>query len=166
VNPTDPLQQALKALHPNHLPDPVTWWPPAPGWWLAAFILLTGVGITAFLLYRHYARNRYRRAALQESRHIAATREHSEDNHALVSSLNQLLKRVALSVWPRETVAALHGNEWLAFLDKTSRSNDFTAGPGQVFGDERFAPGESTLNQTEIEQLQRLVERWIRKHHV
>ena len=39
-------------------------------------------------------------------------------------------------------------------------------GPGQAFGNERFAPGEHTLNQTEIDQLQRLVERWIRKHHV
>ncbi|GAA4652436.1 DUF4381 domain-containing protein [Kistimonas scapharcae] len=166
MNPTDPLQQALEALRPNHLPDPVTWWPPAPGWWLAALIVLAGVGISAFLLYRHYARNRYRRAALQESQNIAAALENGEDSHAFVSDLNRLLKRVALSAWPRDTVAALHGNAWLDFLDKTSRSNDFTTGPGQVFGDERFAPGVHTLNQTEIDQLQRLVERWIRKHHV
>ncbi|OQX38543.1 MAG: hypothetical protein B0D91_03825 [Oceanospirillales bacterium LUC14_002_19_P2] len=162
----DPLQQALEALKPNHHPDPVTWWPPAPGWWLAALIVLAGVGVSAFLLYRHYARNRYRRAALQETQRIAKALKNSEDSHALISDLNQLLKRVALSAWPRDTVAALHGNEWLNFLDKTSRSNDFTTGPGQVFGDERFAPGEHTLNQTETDQLQRLVERWIRKHHV
>ena len=166
MNPTDPLQQALEALRPNHLPDPVTWWPPAPGWWLTACILLVCVVTAAFLLYRHYSRNRYRRAALKESEHIAACQESNEDSHALVSDLNRLLKRVALSAWPRETVAALHGNEWLDFLDKTSRSNDFTTGPGQVFGDTRFAPGEHTLNQSEINQLQRLVERWIRKHHV
>ncbi len=166
MNPTDPLQQALEALRPNHLPDPVIWWPPAPGWWLAACILLAGVVTAAFLLYRHYSRNRYRRAALKESEHIAACLDNNEDSHALVSDLNRLLKRVALSAWPRETVAALHGNEWLDFLDKTSRSNDFTTGPGQVFGDARFSPGEHALSQSEIDQLQRLVNRWIRKHHV
>lgn len=166
MNPADPLQQALKELHHNHLPDPVTWWPPAPGWWLAALIVLAGAGFASALLYRHHISNRYRRAALREYKRIVLAQERHKNNQALISSFNRLLKQVALSIWPRETVAALHGNKWLDFLDKTSCSNDFTTGPGQVFGDERFAPDGYTLNPAETDQLQRLVERWIRKHHV
>jgi hypothetical protein len=69
---TDPLQQALAELQPNHLPNPVIWWPPGPAWWIAGLLTITLITSALVLFYRYYQRNRYRSAALQESAKIVA----------------------------------------------------------------------------------------------
>ena len=35
-----PLSDPLAELRGYHPPDPVSWWPPAPGWWLLALLIL------------------------------------------------------------------------------------------------------------------------------
>jgi hypothetical protein len=45
-------------------------------------------------------------------------------------ALATLVKRVALSVYPRERVASLAGERWLIFLDETGVTHAFTRGPG------------------------------------
>ena len=37
MNTPDPLAQ----LRDIHLPEPVSWWPPALGWWLVAMTVMT-----------------------------------------------------------------------------------------------------------------------------
>ena len=35
-----PLEAAQLPLRDIHLPLPIAWWPPAPGWWLAASLVI------------------------------------------------------------------------------------------------------------------------------
>ena len=37
--------------------------------------------------------------------------------------------------YPDSDVASLHGRAWLAFLDQSGLTNDFTKGPAQVLAD-------------------------------
>lgn len=159
----DPLQQALAELRPNHLPDPITWWPLAPAWWITGLLIITLTTSALILFCRYYKRNRYRRVALHESAAIAAAWQAQGYDKAWIRDFNHLLKRVALSSFPREDVAALHGDNWLTFLDQTSNSSEFTQGSGKIFGNLRYAP---TSIPAELQQIQFLVESWIRKHHV
>ncbi|MGB5726303.1 MAG: DUF4381 domain-containing protein, partial [Thiogranum sp.] len=46
-------------LRDIHLPDPLSWWPPAPGWWLLLTLLVAIALLGGYLLHR------YRRNALQ-----------------------------------------------------------------------------------------------------
>ena len=59
-------------LRDIHLPDPVSWWPPAPGWWLLFGLSLVLGG----LLVWHRLRRRRREAAARQAelgrRHGAA----------------------------------------------------------------------------------------------
>jgi len=114
VNPPDPLA----ALHPLRSPDPVAWWPPAPGWWILLATIALVTAIAAYLLRRQYRRNAYRRRALRELERIELAYQGNGDASDYLASVNALLKSVALRVYPQNEVAAIHGAQWRAFLNR------------------------------------------------
>jgi len=114
-----PTPDALAALRDIHLPAPVPFWPPAPGWWaLAAVVLLAGIGLVPWLRAR---RRSPRRAARQELDALARAFAEGRDVASLAQDRSALLRRVALARHPREEVAALHGARWLEFLEASAR---------------------------------------------
>jgi hypothetical protein len=70
-----------------------------------------------------------------------------------------LVKRVALAAFPRERVASLSGQEWLAFLDATGRTDAFTHGPGRTL-ESGYEPGRHRASP----QLFAAVRHWIKRH--
>lgn len=105
-------------LRDLHLPDPVDWWPLAPGWWI---VLLAIAAATAYAVWRFYKSrqfNRPRRYALRElARYEAAYVEH-RNPVMLGKQLSELLRRGMLAYAPRDEVAGLTGESWLAWLDR------------------------------------------------
>ena len=118
----DGLQQL--PLRDIHLPDAVSWWPPAYGWWLLPVLL-------ALLLWllskgrrrwrRRWHARRLRGAAQRELDAVAERYRASGDARAAVAAVSVLLRRFALSIAPREQVAALTGQGWLEWLRERSR---------------------------------------------
>jgi hypothetical protein len=129
----NPANDPLAALRPLHTPEPVGWWPPAPGWWLLAGLMLVLLGAG----WWYYQRSALRRLALGELRQLE--RSESEDTR-LSAGVNQLLRRVALACFPRTQVAGLSGEAWLQFLDSRAREKGFCRGPGRVLATGPFAP--------------------------
>jgi hypothetical protein len=119
MTPIDPLAD----LRDIHLPPAVGWWPPAPGWWLLAVLLLATAAALILLLRHHHRRRAYRRAALRELKALQRT---ETDAMQFAAAVNTLLKRTALTAFPQREVAALHGADWLAFLDSRLRRPQFT----------------------------------------
>lgn len=121
-------------LRDIHLPEAVSWWPPGLGWWLLP-PLLGAVLWIAWRLGRNWrARRRagkLRRAALRELDTVAADYRASGDARLAVAAISVLLKRFALSVAPREQVAALTGQQWLQWL-RQRYDPPLCAGPAMV----------------------------------
>ena len=115
---------ALAQLRDIHLPEPVAFWPPAPGWWIAAALVLALALGTAVLLRRR--RRSLRRAALRELETIRSVYSHDRDLSELALRLSTLLRRVAISRFARRDVAGLQGDEWAHFLASTSTSGALT----------------------------------------
>lgn len=97
-------------------PDAVGAWPLAPA--LAAFLVLVlaGMLVVVILTFLRWQRTAYRREALR------MLGDASTQGEIMV-----LLKRVALAGWPRETVAPLHGDEWINFLNGSCPRSRFKA---------------------------------------
>ncbi len=108
----DPLAQ----LHDLHLPASVAAWPPAPGWWLVAALLITVIVVSVYRVSQNRRRNRYRRLAQQELQQLLQQLPKSAPPAQQLAALNNLLKRVALIAYPNTPVARLSGKAWAEFL--------------------------------------------------
>jgi hypothetical protein len=153
---------SLDRLHDVVSPPAVSWWPLAPGWIGLAVVLLV---LGAWLLGRARRRrqhNRYRREALAE---LAALRGESLDPGEAAARLRVLLKRTALTAYPREEVAALSGPDWWRDLDARGAGIAFSKGFGATL--DALAYRNETAAETasvELEPLYQVAETWIRRH--
>jgi hypothetical protein len=156
MNPTDPLSQ----LRDIHYPEPVSWWPPAPGWWLLAVFILLAISyaIYRFNLYRQA--NRYRHNAEQAI--MDAHQQYIQNNKVVnfAQALNRILKRTALAHYPEREFAGLSGQQWLVFLDKGLDDKAFSEGAGRILA---TAPYQQN-SQVDVEALTSLCKKWVRKH--
>ena len=110
---TDPLAQ----LRDIHLPEPVSAWPPGPGWWFAAVILLLLLAALAWWAWRRHRDNGWRRQAVAELE-VAHHRWQQEGNDSdYLQQLSEILKRAAINRGPATEIAALTGDAWNRFLD-------------------------------------------------
>ena len=110
----DPTQLPLRDLH---LPDPIGWWPLAPGWWFVVLLAFGLLGYVAWLAHRRWRYNAARRFALRELKRYEAEYLEHRDPVTLGKQLSALLRRAMLAYAPRGDVAGLTGEAWLQWLD-------------------------------------------------
>ncbi|MHB1334216.1 MAG: DUF4381 domain-containing protein [Sulfuriferula sp.] len=157
------MNPALSQLHDIHLPARISWWPPAPGWWLLVALVLL-LAVVSYVLYRLRKRNHWRRFALTELNRLReqnASRQ--SDPRTVISELSILLRRVAVSRFPREETAALNGDNWLAFLDRSlDESTAFQSDTGRLLITIPYRP-EMAVDASALSALFTLAERWLKK---
>ena len=142
----------LDKLHDFYQPPAPPWTPHTVGWYVVfAIIGLLLMWCVVHFIHRWNA-NRYRREALREL------------TLAPADGISALLKRAALSAWPREKVAPLSGDAWLSFLSTTSSDDSFQRSPGNRL--EEIALRPAALSSEDEEGLRKIAEHWIRRHRV
>jgi hypothetical protein len=154
MNGPDPLAQ----LRDIHLPPPVDWWPPAPGWWLLLIFGLAIVLAGGHFIRRHIRRNRYRKEALHELQRLTENRD-GQSKGDILEQVAMLLRRIAIQACGREEVAPLVGGAWLRFLDRKGGTDQFTKGAGKVLAEGLYRP----TVEVDLDQLLPLVKKWIRR---
>ncbi len=83
------------SLRDIHLPAEPSWWPPAPGWWLLAVLVLV-VAVVAIRAWRRHRREQARQRRILHELDRLAARQHENGGQAeLLRGLHQLLRRVA-----------------------------------------------------------------------
>jgi Ca-activated chloride channel family protein len=141
------------------LPPEISLWPATWPARIAIMVLIVSAvaGIWQWLRYRRA--NRYRREALAELAQIERTA-----SQPIAARLALLVRRTALAAFPREQIAPLAGEAWLAFLDRSLDGTEFSAGAGRMLATAPYAP--TPPNENQLVALVELTRRWIRGHHV
>ncbi len=147
-------------LRDIHLPDALSWWPPAPGW--SVVVLLPLVALAALLFLRHAMR--HRSAALRELHRILRAIEHGEQPLACVQQVSAVLRRFAMTA-ARDpaAVAGLTGRRWLEYLQAHGRAAGLAADHGHALANAPYMPPEDV----DAEQARALVHAgmdWVRSH--
>lgn len=155
MNDGDPAD--LSRLHDIVPAPPVPWWPPAPGWYVMAALITVAGAVLAWRWLVRRRRNAYRRQAL-------SLLDGLNPEAGMMPEVAALVRRTALSAFPREEVAPLTGEGWLAFLDRTGGNPVSTHGPEHRLAE--LVYGTRTADPEERHQLIAAVRRWIKTHRV
>ncbi|VVD75463.1 hypothetical protein PPN31114_00843 [Pandoraea pneumonica] len=170
----------LGALADVVTPPAPSWAPQTIGWPIAAVLVAIGLIWFAWRTWRRYRANRYRREALAQLQQWAAALGMPKPNVAADAGTAQraralreiaaLLKRVALSAWPREAVASLTGNKWAAFL-RASHDNRGSAADtiAALVTRAEYQSDESLCREWDTTRATTLIKAcrdWIERHHV
>ena len=142
------LIELIDLLEDAPAPPPIPLTPQTWGWAVVGVVVLGVIALALWWAVRRHRAQAYRRAALR------AVAQNGTDP-AMVAAI---LRRTALSAFPRDQVASLSGADWLRFLDQTFPGAGFAKGPGQVFA---IAPFRSCAPDPAAVALAR---DWI-KHH-
>ena len=112
------MEQTPLPLRDLHLPEAIGWWPLAPGWWGVIAVFSVVAAYLAWHMLRRWRINAPRRHALRELARFEAEYLEHRNPVRLGKQLSELLRRGMLAYAPREEVAGLTGDEWLAWLDR------------------------------------------------
>ncbi|ACV27392.1 DUF4381 domain-containing protein [Kangiella koreensis] len=106
--------QLLEQLRDIHLPDDVSWWPLAIGWWVVLAIIIAVITLLIAKAIVQQRRKRYARFALIELEDI----KHSDNKDWLIQT-HQIMRRASLCYFPKSQVASMDTKHWVILLYQT-----------------------------------------------
>ena len=156
-------EELLAQLADIHLPQAVSLWPPAPGWWILALLLLC---LTLFGGYKIVLHSRLKKIcanALAELDrcHLAYANSSSQDLNEIklryVNQFNSVIRRVALYHFPMANVASLGGKAWVDFIREKGDSSQLDEDIAAALSYGRF----QTECDVDVEAMNSLGQHWI-----
>lgn len=110
------------------LPEAITLWPVAPGWWLLLVMIIIFLSLLIYLIKRKPTiplptSKELKSQALKELHVIRDNYDPQSNPHKTVKTLSIFLRRYALSLYQRDSVASLTDEEWLSLLDNIINKN-------------------------------------------
>lgn len=158
-------------LRDIHLPEPISWWPIAPGWWLIIVSVIL-IAIVSYLV-KVIKQKRKRQQQLPndikvELEKIKQQFQKTHNKVQLAKALSILLRRASISYFPEKNIAGLTGENWLAYLDKTltagSTKEPFHSDIGKILLSAPYLPDTADLS-FDAQALITLCESWLYAPH-
>ena len=156
-------EELLAQLADIHLPAEISYWPPAPGWWILTILL---VGSIIYLIHRMVQLrnlrlvcqhalaeldNCYQRFARSEEPDLSSLRLR------YVNEFNSVMRRVALVHFPQANVASLGGDTWVDFIREKGDSSELNEEIASALSFGRF----QTQCDVDVDAMNSLGQAWI-----
>lgn len=142
-------------LRDIHLPPDIVWWPPAPGWWVVLALAVIALSLLIYYLFSRRTPARRVQGSLPSAVAELDRIEHAyrHDPRALVCELSVLLRRVAISLYGRQAVAGLTGDDWLQLLDRQQPTPVFTKKFRQALTELPYKPSGEADTRALIQEI-------------
>jgi hypothetical protein len=152
-----------------HLPEDISWWPLAPGWWL---LFLIGLFLV-ILMYQRFKRQKNKTTLTVGSIHNQSNDQQIindafdilneisqlSDKQQIIKEVSVLLRRTAMSLYEDDKIAGLTTHNWLTYLDNKGNTTDFSEGIGQVLIEQPY----QKHTHYQKDELISLIIRWLSK---
>ena len=149
------MQAPELPLRDIHLPPAISWWPPAIGWWILAVL----IPLCLYLGYRWYKYITRKTALKFAKKHLIALRKNEQlPKREKLVALSSLMRRAAVSLYPRADVASLTGEDWLNFLDESIPNRGFNSDTGWLLTDALYS---QNIDTQYLAPLINLCENWL-----
>lgn len=149
-------------LRDIHLPTAVSWWPPAPGWWIVLGLCLLALLLLVWLI-KHSQKIIFQDEARKEFEQLLQGYKQHADRPQLLRDINALLRRTVLSYYPRKNVAGLTGKVWIEQLHSLSGTDIFDPQTQILLTQAAYMATPPEDLQPLIEQLKSWIEKLPRK---
>ena len=149
----------LSQLRDINTTPAVSWWPPAPGWWLLAVLVLLLLAWLGRRGLKSFQIQKRRKQMLAWIEHLNTAIDAQREPQAYLSTLNRIFKLVALRAFPERHCASLAGQEWVDFLVAQIGDTD-TADFLDVLATGPYDPAP----QFDADTLSELTRLWIRRY--
>jgi len=156
---TQEASKLLDQLKDIHIPEPTGGWTPSINTWWISVAGILAVIIIGILARRYYLRTRTRRYALKELERMQVRFTEHGERQRLLNELNMLLRRMAMINYDREKISPLAGQHWLAFLDRSGQTQEFSQGVGQVLI-QAYQPSPEAFDESALIEV---VKQWIKR---
>lgn len=140
-----------------HLPEAISWWPLAIGWWIVIALVLCAL----MLLYVYITKlNKptLKRKAKAKIASIEKKFVETQNPVLCVSEISMFFRQVVITDNNEKNVAGLTGQSWLEWLDKSLKEPEFSQGPGQLLIN---GPYQQNVNKNDVDQLLKLCHKWV-----
>ena len=144
-----------------HLSDGILWWPPAPGWWLLAVVLI-GFMLLLPKLLRWLRYKPVRSLSLKELHLIRQNHQQQVDQKQTLQAITTLLRRTVMSKSGRIGHAGVVGDDWLKQLKQMSNKDCFTQAQSKLLKQGRYQPVIEGQSEDDIDSLLQSCETWIK----
>jgi len=150
LNPLDQLKDI-------HLPDAISWWPLAPGWWVVIALTIAALWWAVTWYLRHRRRNAYRQFALKELTVLTAENANEQD-------IILLLRRTAISSSVSHVAMDKSVKEFLISLNNSSKEPYFDQQLCLYLNEMAYQANPKPLTEPDRAKLVSASKLWIKKH--
>lgn len=142
----------LPELRDIHLPDGVSAFPPAYGWWVILAAVLAALALIYVIrLLRRKSKKLYALYLLQNV--------HGINTIASTIQISAILRRICVFKYPR--AAALAGSEWLTFLNSKSKRPLTGKAADLLLAAPYIRPQSKGFERADVERLRQFCREWI-----
>lgn len=149
-------------LQDLQLPEAVSWWPFAPGWWALMLIVLILLTALVLLARTRWRNNQDKRSAQQLLTSAYAQWQANQNQQQLIIQFNSVLKRYCRNRFPQ--AVALSGDQWTDFLNRSAGVSLFSGVEAEALQSGAYRADALPALQTQT--LFKNCQRWLQKARV